>query len=482
MKDILDTLEERTRAWHALGRQGLADAIWADYVSIRFGRTGDPRALDYLYPYLNHAVTETRLTAIDVAAQVFEGRGLKAIDALGYFTKNHDHFICDRAVQVVGAAVADSRDDVILDVLGPYLKHRNQFIRKLALVALGKAAAGQASEKVLAEIRRVAAASGPREDEVDMAIARAFAGRPTEEAYCLVAKPELADRTNTGNQNAVAVLVRGAPDEWYERACREVFEPRLHAEGDTGWMPGVIRRDGIGALCHASPGRGMEPLKRMLHLRGSRCPGHAMMGAAKECFAGADPQTNRGPLIDLARNGDVSAQRIASVCLGKMMIGVEDEETIGVLRQLCDARNKAVRAAALDGLGMAAKSTCDEELRRLCLDRTNDDETAVAALDALGMIYLGSGRADVFEDILKLADLCRGRPVRSKKHCKPLDMCYWATGMLYLGTGSTEPVEFLLDVLALPQVRRMDQYQWTTARALILIEFSEAIVGPKFVY
>ena len=153
-----------------------------------------------------------------------------------------------------------------------------------------------------------------------------------------------------------------------------------------------------------------------------------------------------------------------------------------MLRQLCDARNKAVRAAALDGLGMAAKSTCDEELRRLCLDRTDDDETAVAALDALGMIYLGSGRADVFEDILKLADLYRSRPVRSKKHCKPLDMCYWATGMLYLGTGSTEPVEFLLDVLALPQVRRMDAYRWSAARALILIEFSEAIVGPKFVY
>ena len=99
MKDLLNTLEERTRAWNALGRQGVADAVWADYVSIRFGRTGDPRALEYLYPYLNHAVKETRLKAIDVAAHVFEGRGPKVVDALDYFTKNPDHFLSDRAVQ-----------------------------------------------------------------------------------------------------------------------------------------------------------------------------------------------------------------------------------------------------------------------------------------------------------------------------------------------------------------------------------------------
>ena len=71
MKDIWNALEERTQTWQALGRQGLADALWADYVSIRFGRTGNPHALDYLYPYLNHADKGTRLKAIDVAACVF---------------------------------------------------------------------------------------------------------------------------------------------------------------------------------------------------------------------------------------------------------------------------------------------------------------------------------------------------------------------------------------------------------------------------
>ena len=481
MKDMWNTLEERTRAWHALGRQGLADAIWADFVSVRFGRTGDPRALEYLYPYLNHADKRTRLRAIAVAARVFEGRGPRAINALDYFTKNPDPFLRDRAVQVVGAAVSGSRDEVMLEVLAPYLNHRNQFIRKLALVTLGKASASQASARILTEIQRVAQTPGPREDEVDLAIARDFAGEPTEEVYALVAKPELSDRIGTGNAHAVSVLVHGASDEWYERACREIFEPRLHAADDGDWRIQLIQRQGIVALCHAAPGRGMEPLRRMLHLRHNRCTGHAMLSSAQHCFAGADPDVNRDPLIELARTGDVQAQRIAAVCLGRMMMDAEDAETIGVLRESCGAKNKAVQSAALSGLGMAARSTCDEALRRLCLDRALRDETATAAIRALGMVFLGSGQADVFEDILAKAELYRTRPVRGRKYCKPLAACYWATGLTYLGTGSIEPIEFLLDVLALPRVPRMYQYQRSAAKALVMIEFSEVRLPWTFV-
>ena len=57
MADLLKTLEEQTRTWHAISRQGLADAIWFHYVRARFRQTGDPRALEYLYPYLNNART-----------------------------------------------------------------------------------------------------------------------------------------------------------------------------------------------------------------------------------------------------------------------------------------------------------------------------------------------------------------------------------------------------------------------------------------
>jgi HEAT repeat protein len=485
MKDLWHALEERSRAWDALRRQGLADAIWEDYVSIRFGRTGDPRALEYLYPYLNHASGEVREHAIGVAARVFEGRGPKAVAGLGYFTENPDLFLRDRAVRVVGSAVKGSPDAVVLDTLAAYLNHRNQFIRKLALVALGEAAEGQASEKVLAEMRRVGEMPGPREDEVDMAIARAFAGRPTEEAYGLVAKPELADRIDTGNQDAVAVMVRGASEEWYERGCREVFEPRLRA--DTGsskrrrWFTDFIQRDGIAALCYASPGRGMEALRRMLHLRGNRCTGHALVSSAPECFAGADLEVNRGPLMELARKGDVPEQRIAAACLGRLAMGLDDGASIEVLRKLCDAKNRAVQSAALTGLGMAARSSCDEQLRQLCTERSAVDETAAAAIRALGMVFLGSGQSGVFEDIRARAEVYRARPVRSKKHCKPLAACYRAAGLVYLGTGSEEPVEFLLDVLARPRGHRMDEYQWAAARALVMVEFSEARLGWPYI-
>jgi len=468
MKDIWNVLEERTRSWKALGRQGLADALWADYVSIRFGRTGNPHALDYLYPYLNHAQKLTRLKAIDVAAYVFEGRGRRAVDSLDYFTKNPDLFLRDRAVQVVGSAVSGSRDKVILEVLSPYLNHRNQFIRKLALTALGKASARQASGRVLEEIKRVAQTPGPREGEVHTAIATAFAGRPTEEVYALVAK----------SVYAVSVLVRGAADDWYERAVKEIFEPLLHPGGDeVKYRHFFTQRTGLVCLCNASPGRGMEPLKRILHLRNNRCTGHAMMSSASKCFAGADQEENRAPLVELARNGDVQAQRIAAVCLGRLMMGSEDEETIGVLRELCDTKNKAVQSATLTGLGMAARSTCDEELRKLCLERSLEGETTTAAIRALGMVFLGSGRSDVFKDIQDKAEFYRNRPVRGKKHCKPLAACYWATGLNYLGTGSMEPLEFLLDVLSLPQVPRTSEYRLAAAKALVMTEFPESKLG-----
>ena len=481
MKDIWHALEERTRAWHALGRQGLATDIWADYVSVRFGRTGDPRALEYLYPYLNHAHRGTRLRAIEVAARVFEGRGPRAVDALDYFTKNPDLFLRDRSAIVVGAAVTGSPDRALLEILAPYLNHQNQFIRKLAVETLGKAAAGRGSARVLEEILRVAEATKIKARDVDMAIARTFSGRPIEEAYAHVAKLELVNRIDTGNQQAVAVLVRGASDKWYERACHECFEPRLHADEAVGWRRNFVRRDGIGALSWAAAGHGMEALNRMLHLRGERCTGHAMLHAAPGCFAGADPDANRTPLDDLMRNGDVPAQRIAAVCLGRMAMDVGDEESIGALRELCGARNKAVQAAALFGLGMAAKSTCDEELRKLCLDRASNGETASAAIQALGMIFLGSGRSDVFSDIRITAESYRVRPVRGKRHCKPLAACYEAAGLLYLGTGSTEAVAFLLDVLALPKTRRMDEYRWCAARALVMTEFSESALGTDYV-
>jgi HEAT repeat protein len=211
MKDLWMALEERTRTWDALRRQGLADSVWRDYVSVRFRRTGDPRALEYLYPYLNHADQETRRHAIDAAATVFEGRGAGFINALGYFTTNPDLFLRDRAVIVVGAAVTGSRDEVILEALTPYLNSPNLFVRKLALVALGKAAAGQASARVLAQIRRVGQLPGPREDEVRLAIATAFAGRPTEEVWSLVAGPQQQEKTDR-DAGATAVLARGASE------------------------------------------------------------------------------------------------------------------------------------------------------------------------------------------------------------------------------------------------------------------------------
>lgn len=480
MADLWTALEERTRTWDALGRQRLADATWEDYVAIRFGRTGNPRALDYLYPYLNHADKETRLRALAAAARVFEGRGPAALDRLDYFTQNPRAFLRDRAVQVVGAAVTGSPSEVVLQVLAPYLNSPDHFIRKQALIALGRATEGQADSRVLAEIRRVGEQPGPRKDEMQLAAARAFAGQPTEEVWKLVAAAQPVEDIDRDNAYATAVLVRGAGEEWYQRACTEVFAPRLHATPETGWKQGFIGRNGIDALCYAGARRGMEPLEQMLHLRGTRVTGHALLKQAPELFVGAPLEANRGALIELLRTGDVPAQRIAAVCLGRLVLGAEDGAALEALRELCDARNKGVQAAALTGLGMAAVSSCDEGLRQLQRERWDDPETAVAAMRSMGMVFLGSGRADVLEEIRERAQQLRTAPVTSRPHSKPLATCYRAAGLVYLGTGTQEPVEFLLDVLALPE-RRADEYRWAAARGLVMTEFPQSALGWPYI-
>ena len=204
------------------------------------------------------------------------------------------------------------------------------------------------------------------------------------------------------------------------------------------------------------------------------------MDVAPKCFAGADIDSSREALLKLAAEGDVPTQRIAAVCLGRLTMGTEDTNVIQFLKDLCNEKGKPVQSAALKGLAMAAKSTCDEDLRVLCLDHARHPETAAAAIGALGMGFLGSGRSDVFADLAAVEQHHRGLPVRGRRHCKPLSACYPAVGKVYLGTGSEEPLEFLLDVLSRPGSPRASTYHWEAARALVMIEFPESVLGTSF--
>ena len=206
-----------------------------------------------------------------------------------------------------------------------------------------------------------------------------------------------------------------------------------------------------------------------------------MLTDAQYCFVGADTEMHRSALVELAVNEPIPVQRVAAICLGRLVLGDEDVESTNVLRQLCSAGSPAVQAAALEGLGMAARSTGDEDLRQLCLERAKVEETASAAIRCLGMVYLGSGDERVGADIRDLADRLRSRPVRGKRRSKPLAACYRSTGLLYLGTGSLEPVEFLLDVLAVPRSSRWSEYRESASQALAMIEFPGSCQGWEFV-
>lgn len=482
MGDLLKTLEEHSRTWHAIHRQGLADAIWFHYVRARFRRTGDSRALEYLYPYLNNA--RTRHQAIRVACEVFEGRGPRALEDLTYFLHNPDLFIKDRAVNLVGATVTGSNDQVVLDALTPYLKDRNQFIRLQAVIALGKAARGLASEKVYGQLVETAETTNISECDYTAAISTVYEGKVNEDVYQRVVKsepdwPTLIDEYG-GDPDKDARMIDGADIKWFERFCEDFLNPMLQVEeypDEVGrrWKIGLRHREAVAGVSVAGAGRGMVALAYILRVRKTGGAIRCMMDVAPRCVIGAKIEDCFDPLMALVKEGDVPTQRITTVCLGRLMMGQDDDVTIQALADLCRARNHAVRAAALRGLGMAARSTCDETLREICNDLMDHPETAREAIRTLGAIYLGSGRGDVFEDLCGRATALRSRPLRGKKHCRPLAACYFATGLVYVGTGSMEPVEFLLDGVARPR-----ESQHMAARGLVMVEFPESVLGNAF--
>ncbi len=470
MSDMWKMLEEHTRAWRDRERQAVADTVWSDYVTARFSRTGDRRALEFLYPYMNRADRDVRVHALHVAGRVFEGSGPKALPDLDYVIANTDPFLRDRAAIVVGAAMTGWDPPVVIETLRPYLNHRNRFIQRTAMTALARATARSASEQVLDEIVRVSEASGAGRRAVAMAVATVFEGRPTDRAYGLVAdlSPGLIQ---WHEDEALGILIRGASDEWYERACRDVFDVRLGVKARRGdWRQYFQPRTGVWSLGLAGTGRGIDPLRRMLVARSHRPEIYQMLQSAQRCFHRADVDANRSPLIELLKTGDVPTQRVAAVCLGRLLMGNGDTEATALLMDLTRAANAAVRAGAVRGLGMLAQSTFDKAIGERCLDMADGEETAAAAIGAFGRVYLGSGQADAFARLREKAQAFRHRPAIGRHRYLPLQSCYAATGRVYLGTGATNPVDFLLDPIVQSRAA-WDNYRWAAGRSLVMIEF-----------
>jgi len=483
MRSMWQALEERTRAWDAMRRQGLAEAVWADYVTVRFLGTGDPRALEYLYPYLNDADEGTREKALRVASRVFEGCGAEALGELDYFLRSHRPWLRDRAVRLVGAAMRGATPEAALCVLEPYLTHRNLFIRKQALRALGRALDGRADGAALEALRRTATTPGVQPSELSEAVAVAFSGHPTEETWRMVregASP--AGPEGDGHEQWLAVLARGAGPEWSERLWVEELQPWL--DELAGKVVRYCTRNGVAqptktccferrsiavAWCKAHPRQGVSAAGRIWPLRAEGTPSHAMMSYLQHVFGGADPLQSRERTMELASGGDAVGQRLAAVCLGRLVSGDGDEETIEFLRDLAERATPAARAGALAGLGMAARATCDDALLPLLLQHAGEPETAGCALRATGMVYLGSGRANVFRRLRELADVAR-----ACGSLRALEACYTAVGFLYLGTGSLEPVGFLLEAVDAPRASRVRE---AAARSLVAVEFGEFALG-----
>ena len=479
MNDMWTALEEHTHAWRALDRQGLADAVWADYVSVRFGRSGDGRALEFLYPYLMRGDRSLRLHALEVARRVFEGAGPGSLGQLDWFIRNPDPFLRDRAVQVVGAALTGWPVEAILQELRPWLGHPNQFIRRQALTALSRAAVGTSSPEALAVVADAAPACRLGEGERALADARICAGRPVEEVFARLVRPDAGPGWR-GIDLAMGILLAGADERWLRRGYAQHFEPRLHRRrraGDPPWaFDQFIRRSAAEGFARAHAGGGAPALEALMHLTDNACTLHALMGLQEMLFAGADADAGRPALEAWLASDDPMVQRIAAAALGHLLDGTADEAAIERLRALLMARNRAVAAAAIEALGRVGRSSCDAALRQADLDLTGDGETAVAAIAALGRLFEGSGDRAAFGDLRQTADACRMGRRPGRKHSRPLTACIRAVGAVFAGTGSMEPVDFLLDAINL-STAPWNPYRWAAGRGLVMIEFPAATVA-----
>ena len=480
MRDIWATLGERTQDWRALDRQSVASSLWAPYVTARFARTGDKRALEFLYPYLSHSDAGSRQAAVGVACSIYQGTGPDAVAALDYFLQNKDSFIRDHGVDVVGATVSGHAEEVVLEVLQPFLHDRNHLVQRRAMAVMSRALEGRPSPAALAQIERVQREANAGQGEVDQARVRLFSGQPDEETWSALCRPEAP--WWSGADQTIGTLMRGAGEEWYERAYCEFYEPRLHAQPEVPgprWGAQFLHRSATVGFCAAAAGRGVSAVQRLLHLQNNAVTWRSVLADAPACVVGSDREADREGLIEMARSDRLQEQRLAAICLGRLTMGSEDEDAVALLKDLADSGSPALRSAALVGLGMAARHTCDEALRQLCLQASTVEETARAAIRALGMVYQASGSFEIFDDIRARAEEFRARPIKGRKQYRPLAQAYMSAGLVYQGTGSSDPFDFLLDALR-PTPQPWSLYAWAAGQALIWIEFPERTLNRAF--
>ncbi len=78
MQDVVGALETYAGAWRILSRDELVYSKWTGYVRGRFSRTGDVRALQFIYPWqklypnLNRGQRSVQSRVLDEVALAFE--------------------------------------------------------------------------------------------------------------------------------------------------------------------------------------------------------------------------------------------------------------------------------------------------------------------------------------------------------------------------------------------------------------------------
>ena len=161
-----------------------------------------------------------------------------------------------------------------------------------------------------------------------------------------------------------------------------------------------------------------------------------------------------GKLYEYAGNSesDVMKRSGRNIGMGICSIGIHDDNNtaIAALLDELEDKNMTVKESALLGLGFAAAGSQNEDLKDSLLEAFQDFQygfelSAFISL-AFGLIYLGSAKEDVFDELFAVL-LTRNDGGRAKLIDSPYFVLY-AMGMGLICLGKQKDVDFMIETIS----------------------------------
>lgn len=492
----LETLEKWTQAWPQAEREELGREFGIGWTALRYQGSGSMEGLEFLYPFLNDSNVSVKRRALDAVATIFSGTGVDGLEKLSYVSENRDLFVRDRAVSVIGSALKGEPVDVILDILRPSLTHRNNFIRGQATDALGRAGEGEGWKDLLPIFAE--RLTDPDDFVASSAVEGlgfAFSGIGDPDAIALleplpsfptVPKVEGEARRSwhfrwrlhqARHDEAAMAIARIGSGSGEEANAIALMLRYLHPEvpQEMGFEGQLIQRKGVWAaawLLEGSPTQALDAMRFLLERPGAgeprqtrQIPRSAAIWSLPTTFraSGREGIEAAGSLLD--EDGHASI-RTGMLSLGIAARGSCDDDVRAALAPYLTDGNGALRDVANIALGFAFQGSGDGDVYKL-LRTTNLEESRGASTNyplSVGLLFQGTGDGPASHH---LRDLVQTERRRLRRHIA------LGIGLVHQGTSSPSAVEEMLPLL---EGNELD----AGSEALLLVDFDSEALAVEF--